>query len=91
VENFEDRSTKIHDPSLTLFFSYSPHHEVHAGCVGLTAQLQRAQLALEVFDIVEDPLQLRLAAAELLQDKVMNLLHKVSLKVWSMENESLGI
>lgn len=67
--------------SLTLLLGDSPHHEVHAGGVGLTAQFERAQLTLEVLDIVQDPLQLRLAAAELLQHKVMDLLHIVCLQV----------
>lgn len=70
------------DGFLTLLFSHGPHHEVHTGGVGLAAQFERAQLTLEVLDVVQDPLQLRLAAAELLQHEVMNLLHKVCLKVW---------
>lgn len=75
---------------LTLLFGNRPHHEVHAGGVGLTAQFKRAQFTVEVLDIVQDPLQLRLAAAELLQHKVMNLLHKVCLKVWwTQKNSSL--
>lgn len=66
---------------LTLLFRHSPHHDVHAGSVGLAAQLQGAQFALQVLHIVQDPLQLRLAAAELLQHKVMDLLHVVRLQV----------
>lgn len=67
---------------LTLLLGHRPDHEVHTGGVGLAAQLERAQLALEVLHVVEDPLQLRLAAAELLQHKVVNVLHKVSVEVW---------
>lgn len=63
----------------TLLFSHCPHHEVHTGSVGLAAQFERAQFTLEVLNIMQDPLQLRLAAAELLQHKVMNLLHIVCL------------
>lgn len=68
--------------ALTLLLSHSPHHDVHAGGVGLAAQLERAELALEVLHVVQDPLKLRLAAAELLQYKVVNLLHIVCLQLW---------
>lgn len=37
---------------LTLLFSHSPHHDVHTGSVGLAAQFEWAQLALEVLHIV---------------------------------------
>lgn len=37
---------------LTLLFRHSPHHDVHAGSVGLAAQLQGAQFALEVLHVV---------------------------------------
>lgn len=61
---------------LTLFLRDGPHHEVHAGGVGLTAQFERVQLAVEILDVMQDPLKLRLTAAELLQNKIMNLFHK---------------
>lgn len=37
---------------LTLLFRHSPHHDVHTGSVGLAAQFQGAQFALEVLHIV---------------------------------------
>lgn len=37
---------------LTLLFSHSPHHDVHTGSVGLTAQFERAQFTLEILNIV---------------------------------------
>lgn len=67
---------------LTLLFSHRPHHDVHTGSIGLTAQFERAQFTLEVLNVMQDPLQLWLAAAELFQYKVMNLLHIVYLQVW---------
>lgn len=66
---------------LTLLLGDGQHHQVHAGGVGLTAQLERAQLALQILHVVQDPLQLGLAAAELLQDEVVDLLHVVGLEV----------
>lgn len=67
--------------SLTLLLRDGPHHEVHAGSVGLAAQLERVQLALQILHVMQDPLQLRLTAAELLQNEVMNLLHERHLQV----------
>lgn len=68
--------------TVTLFLGDGPHHEVHAGSVGLATQLEGTQLALQVLHVVQNPLQLRLAAAELLQDKVVDLLHVARLQVW---------
>lgn len=67
--------------SLTLLLRDGPNHEVHAGGVGLAAQFERVQLAVQILHVMQDPLQLRLTAAELLQNKVMNLLHVRHLQV----------
>lgn len=67
--------------SLTLLLCDGPHHEVHAGGVGLAAQFERVQLAVQILHVMQDPLQLRLTAAELLQNKVMNFLHERHLQV----------
>ena len=68
--------------SLTLLVLDGPDHEVHTGGVGLAAQLERAGLSERGVRGVQDALQLRLAAAELLQDEVMHLPHKVRLQGW---------
>lgn len=78
--------TKIQEATLTLLLSNSPHHEVHTGGISLTTQFEWAQFTLEVLNIVKNPLQLWLAAAKLLQYKVMNLLHIVCLKFWQKTN-----
>lgn len=70
---------------LTLLLGHSPHHDVHTGSIGLATQLQRAKLTLKVLHVVQDPLKLRLATAELLQHKVMNLLHIVGLQLWETQ------
>lgn len=75
--------------SLTLFLRDGPDHEVHAGGVGLAAQFERVQLAVQILHVMQDPLQLRLTAAELLQDKVMNLLHVRHLQVWAHKTVTL--
>ena len=67
--------------TLTLLLGDGPHHQVHTGSVGLAAQLQGAQVTLQVLHVMQDPLQLRLAAAELLQNKVMDVLHVARLEV----------
>ena len=70
---------------VTLFLGDGPHHEVHAGGVGLAAQLEGTQLTLQALHVVQDPLQLRLAAAELLQHKVVDLLHIARLEVCRLD------
>lgn len=37
---------------LTLLLGHSPHHDVHTGGVGLAAQFEGAEFALEVLHIV---------------------------------------
>lgn len=60
----------------TLLVLHCPDHEVHAGGTGLAAQLEGAQLAVGPVGIVQDVLELPLAAVELLQHEVVHLLHK---------------
>lgn len=75
--------------SLTLLLGNSPHHQVHTSSIGLTAQFEWTQVTLQVLHVMKDPLQLRLAAVELLQDKVVDLLHVVCLQIW--HSQELGV
>lgn len=58
--------------SITLFIFDSPHHEVHACSVGLATKLERALFARQPRRVMKHPLQLWLAAAKLLQYKVVH-------------------
>lgn len=51
---------------LTLLILHSPHHEVHAGGVGLAAQFEGTQFIVDPVCIVEDLLELSLACVKLL-------------------------
>lgn len=65
----------------TLLIFDGPHHEVHTGCVGMTTELERIGFPRQPF-LMESPLDLWLAAAELLQNEVMNLRNEARLHIW---------
>lgn len=71
---------------LTLLVLHSPHHEVHTGSICLAAQLEGAQLAMDPVCIMQNLLKLPLARVELLQHKIMDLLHKGGWEVYRKES-----
>lgn len=77
---------------LTLLILHGPHHEVHTGGVCLAAELEGAQLTVDPVCIVQNLLKLRLAGVELLQHKIMDLLHKggreVCRREWAWQLET---
>ncbi|KAL0625791.1 hypothetical protein AAY473_004844 [Plecturocebus cupreus] len=68
---------------LTLLILHGPHHEVHTGGIRLAAQFEGAQLIVDPVCIMQNLLELPLARVELLQHKIMDLLHKGEL--WEAE------
>lgn len=70
---------------ITLFVFDSPHHEVHAGSVGLATKLEGTLFPWQRPRVMKYPLQLWLTAAKLLQYKVVHFTCKRWLHCWVQE------
>lgn len=74
---------------ITLLIFDSPHHEVHAGSVGLATKLEGTLFPRQPPCVMKYPLQLWLTAAKLFQYKVMHFTYKC--RVQGCETQSMEI